>query len=67
MTHNNRNNRLLEISIHVFCWILFFGFPIIMAQSDNGSINWKEFLRKKAGEIEKEPPSEDGSPFGIFG
>lgn len=45
MTHNNRNNRLLEISIHVFCWILFFGFPIIMVQSDNGSINWKEFLR----------------------
>lgn len=41
----NHKNRLLEISIHVFCWILFFGFPIIMTQSDNGSINWKAFIR----------------------
>ena len=45
MNHTNRNNRLLEISIHAFCWILFFGFPIIMTQSDNGSINWKAFMR----------------------
>lgn len=45
MTHTNRNNRLLEISIHVFCWILFFGFPIIMTQGDNGSIDWKAFMR----------------------
>ena len=36
MNHTNRNNRLLEISIHAFCWILFFGFPIIMTQGDNG-------------------------------
>ena len=39
MTHTNRNNRLLEISIHAFCWILFFGFPIIMTQGDNGDNN----------------------------
>lgn len=37
--------RLLEISIHVFCWILFFAFPIIMSQSESGSINWRAFSR----------------------
>lgn len=45
MTAKNQNYRLLEIFIHVFCWILFFGFPIIMAQSESGSINWSAFLR----------------------
>ncbi|WP_418834926.1 sensor histidine kinase, partial [Phocaeicola plebeius] len=40
-----RSQRLLEIIIHVFGWILFFGFPIIMTQSSNGSIDWKEFNR----------------------
>lgn len=45
MTAVNRNYRLLEISIHVFCWGLFFGFPVIMTQSENGSINWKAFMR----------------------
>lgn len=45
MTAKNQNYRLLEIFIHVFCWILFFGFPIIMAQSESGSINWSAFMR----------------------
>ena len=45
MTAKNQNYRLLEILIHVFCWILFFGFPIIMAQSESGSINWSAFMR----------------------
>lgn len=45
MTAKNKNYRLLEIFIHVFCWILFFGFPIIMAQSESGSINWSAFMR----------------------
>lgn len=45
MTAKNQNYRLLEIFIHVFCWILFFGFPIIMAQSESGSINWSTFMR----------------------
>lgn len=45
MTSEVRNQRLLEIIIHVFGWILFFGFPIIMTQSSNGSIDWKEFNR----------------------
>lgn len=45
MTAKNQNYRLLEIFIHVFCWILYFGFPIIMAQSESGSINWSAFMR----------------------
>ena len=45
MTSEVRSQRLLEIIIHVFGWILFFGFPIIMTQSSNGSIDWKEFNR----------------------
>lgn len=45
MTAKNQNYRLLEIFIHVFCWILFFGFPVIMAQSESGSINWSAFMR----------------------
>lgn len=45
MTSEVRSQCLLEIIIHVFGWILFFGFPIIMTQSSNGSIDWKEFNR----------------------
>lgn len=45
MNTTRHSYKLLEISAHVFCWILFFAFPIIMSQGENGSIDWKAFLR----------------------
>lgn len=45
MNTTKHSYKFLEICTHVFCWILFFGFPVIMSQSENGSIDWKAFMK----------------------
>lgn len=42
ITHNK--HRLLELTIHIICWGLFFGFPLFFTQDDSGSIDWREFI-----------------------
>lgn len=41
----NTNHRLLELTIHIICWGLFFGFPLFFIQHDNGNIDWPAFMR----------------------
>lgn len=45
MNTTRSSYKLLEICTHAFCWILFFVFPIIMSQGDNGRIDLKAFMR----------------------
>ena len=42
ITHNK--HRLLELTIHIICWGLFFGFPLFFTQDNSGSIDWREFI-----------------------
>lgn len=41
ITHNK--HRLLELTIHIICWGLFFGFPLFFTQDDSGSIDWRVY------------------------
>lgn len=43
MTH--AKHRLLEILIHIFCWGMFFFFPLLFAQRENGTVDWPDFYR----------------------
>ena len=37
ITHNK--HRLLELTIHIICWGLFFGFPLFFTQDDSGNVD----------------------------
>lgn len=45
MNIKDTRHRPLELVIHIICWGLFFGFPLFFTQHDNGTIDWKAFLR----------------------
>lgn len=36
-------NKHLETLIHIICWGMFFFFPLIFTQQNNGTIDWREF------------------------
>ena len=38
-------HRSLEPLIHSICWGLFFAFPLLFTQRDNGSIDWPDYFR----------------------